>query len=121
MNQKHLFLVILLIASVIVSGCGQSSEVRWYKRGGLQVVNGEAQYTFSLIQPENGEPTFEELTQLALDRDPSFFTGVRLNEITLLRDVPGGEDFRAYLLGKGYNNMGINLVAFEVIGSIPTR
>ena len=123
MNQKHIFLTILLIASVIVSGCGQSSEVRWYKIDGVEWVNERAQIKLSLPQPEKGDPTNEELTLLALDRDPSFFTGVNLNEITYLRDIPGGEDFRASLfgLGQGYKNFGINLVAFEVIGSIPTR
>jgi hypothetical protein len=123
MNQKHIFLIILLIASVIVSGCGQSSEVRWYKIDGVELVNERIQFKFSLPQPEKGDPTNEELTQLALDWDSSFFAGVNINEFTYLRDIPGGEDFRAYLfgLGQGYENFAINLVAFEVIGSIPTR
>ena len=121
MNRRCLVLAILLFASVIGTGCSSASEVRWYKRGGLQMVNGQAQYTFSLIQPEPGEPTYEELTQLALARDPNFFAGVQLKKITLLRDVPGGENFRAALLEKGYENLGINLVGFEVTGSIPIR
>ena len=121
MLKKYLFISVLLIISAMASGCSSSSQVRWYQRGGLQIKNGLPQYTFSLIQPQKGEPTYEQLTQLALSRDPAFFTGVQLNKITLLKDIPGGEDFRAYLFTQGYTNLGTNLVAFEVIGSLPIR
>jgi hypothetical protein len=96
-------------------------DVLWYKIDGLEWVNDKPQYKFSLIQPEKGDPTIEELTQLALNINPAFFTGSPINEMIYLRDFTGGEDFRISLVGKGFDNLVINLAAFKVVASSRTQ
>jgi DNA-directed RNA polymerase subunit RPC12/RpoP len=79
-----------------------SGEVRWYKIDGLKTINNEILPTYSIVQPEKGDPTNEELTKLAIDWDPSFFTGSQTNKRVSLGVLPGskGYDFRIYLVGK---------------------
>ena len=122
--KKFLSVILILAFAVTMSLVGISCKtttggnfkVRWYEANGeLEVVNGKAQLKISLIQPKEGEPTSEELKQLAIDFDPSFFTESPLNEMIYLSDFPGGEDFRMSLLGKGYDDLVLDLIAFEVI------
>jgi hypothetical protein len=95
-------------------------EVRWYKIDGLDVVNDEVKFTYGLIQPDKGDPTNEELTQIALARNPSFFNQIRLNEFTSLLNFPGGMNFQSDVFGKGYEKLASSLAGFEVIpGSRP--
>jgi hypothetical protein len=120
MKQKLILLAIFLISSGILFGCEKSSKVEWYVIDGVEWANEKAQLKISPIQPEKGEPSSTELTQLALDRDPSFFTEVNLGEITYLTDIPAWEDFKGYLIGQGYTKLGAHLVAVKVTGSLPT-
>ena len=120
MKTKLFLFVIIIIMSIIMSGCGQTSKVEWYKMDGVEWVNDKAQLKISPFQPEKGEPSSTELTQLALDMDPSFFAEVTLNEITYLADLPGGEGFKGYLYRQGYKNLSALLTAVKVTGSLPT-
>lgn len=100
-----------------------AGEVRWYKIDGVEVINNEILSKYSLIQPEEGDPTHEELTQLAIDWDPSFFTGSPINERINLGVLPGskGYEFRIYLARKLYEKVDMGfysrLAAYEVIPS----
>lgn len=121
--KKFLSVILILAFAVTMSLVGISCKtttggnfkVRWYIVDGVDVINGITQYTYRQTQPEKGEPTSEELKQLAIDFDPSFFTESPLNEMIYLSDFPGGEDFRMSLLGKGYDDLVLDLIAFEVI------
>lgn len=93
----------------------QDFKVNWYQRSGLEIVDNKPQYTFSLIQPETGEPGFDELKTLALTKNPAFFSQSPVSELVYLRNFPEGEEFREYLFKEGYKNLGINLMAYEVI------
>ena len=100
-----------------------AGDVRWYKIDGVEVINNEVLFKHSLVQPEKGDPTNEELTQLAIDWDPSFFTGDPINERINLDVLPGskGADFRIYLVGKLNEKVDMSfyssLAAYEVIPS----
>ena len=125
--KKFLSVILILAFAVTMSLVGISCKtttggnfkVRWYVKDGVKVVEVEnekhLQWTFRSTQPENGEPTSEELKQLAIDFDPYFFTESPLNEMVYLINFPGGEDFRMSLMGKGYDHMVNLLTGFEVI------
>ena len=121
--KKFLSVILILAFAVTMSLVGISCKtttggnfkVRWYVKDGVEAVNNEIRYTYRSPQSEKGEPTSEELKQLAIDFDPSFFTQSPLNEMIYLFDFPGGEDFRMSLLGKGYDDLVLDLIAFEVI------
>ncbi len=100
-----------------------AGEVRWYKMDGVEAINNEILPTYSLVQSEEGDPTNEELTQLAKDWDPSFFSGSPTNKRISLGVLPGskGYDFRIYLARKLSGKVDMSfysrLAAYEVIPS----
>jgi hypothetical protein len=84
-----LFFVLLNIPSHYWSS--GTPQIKWYKIDGFEYVNEKLQYTFS--EPGQGEPTSDKLTELAIKLNPSFFTGIPVNEMIRLLDtkyVPKG-------------------------------
>ncbi len=64
--------------------------------------------------------TSEELTELALAFDPSFFSGVTPGERLTLGTSVGSSSFTSYLYANGYTEVAKNLVAFEIKGTAPS-
>jgi hypothetical protein len=106
-----IFVGCLLIAAVISnfpSGYWSQgeAEIQWYKIDGLEVVNGGLQFKY--VQPGVGEPSSEELTQFAIQLDPSFFTGCPVNVMISLTDYinyPKGIQLATYLYTNGYQDL----------------
>lgn len=55
--------------------------------------NEQVKIQMSPIIGENGDPTSDDLTQLALAADPSFFAAAQVGVMTDFRDYPGGPAF----------------------------
>jgi hypothetical protein len=110
--------VVLLALGIIAVSCG-SSDVRWYVTDGLEVVDGKVQFRLAEVTEAHSGVSAEKLTQLALDFDPSFFTGVASGERITLGSPVSGERFTLYLYTNGYEELAKTLVAFEVRGELP--
>lgn len=111
--------VAALALSVVAAGCG-SSEVKWYVMDGLEIVEGEVQFQLSEVTETSLGITSEELTELALAFDPSFFSGVTPGERITLGTSVGSSSFTSYLYANGYTEVAKNLVAFEIKGTAPS-
>ncbi len=109
----------VLALSVVVAGCG-SSEVKWYVTDGLEIVEGEVQFRLSEVTEASYGITSEELTELALAFDPSFFSGVTSDERITLGTSVGSSSFTSYLYANGYTEVAKSLVAFEIKGTAPS-
>ena len=125
MSQKSIktFGTFLLFASFLLIVLGVSHfpsdfwekenfKVRWYRREGLQNVNGQMQFSTGAYKPSDGEPTYDELKQLLSDMN--FFSKFNVNQ-RIFTNVPEIENLRAELYTRGYRDLGMNLIAIEVV------
>jgi hypothetical protein len=108
--------LVLIGAAVLVAGCG--SNVTWYRVDGMQTVEGKTTLSFKPFSEGQQGPTMDELTQLALKVNPSFFAEAPVGEMVMLKDWPGGEAFLSEAMKSFGSSVGL-LVAFEVSGSLP--
>jgi hypothetical protein len=115
------FLLFVLVISNLPSGYWSKgvAEIRWYKVGGLEIAQGNLVPKY--IQLGKDEPTSEELTKLAINLDPSFFTGCPVNVMISLTDYinfPKGAQLWNYLYKNGYENIA-SLLSFKAIPTLP--
>lgn len=118
-----LLILIILVAILFTGiGCnkttGANPKVVWYKINGLEWNEEKetVQFVIDPIEPEIDKLSSDELTQIVIDKwGPDFFSSAPLKEMIYLKDFPNGEDIRTYLYTTGYENLGKNLRAFEVI------
>ena len=91
-----------------------TAQIKWYMIDGVELVDEKIQFTYS----EPGQATSEELTELALQQDPSFFTGLPVNQMVSLTDTtnfPKGIQFANYL----FINDKADLVSVLQLKAIP--
>jgi len=115
------FLLFVLVISNFPSGYWSQgiAEIRWYKLDGLEIKYGNLVPKY--IQLGEGEPTSEELTQLAIKLDPAFFTGCPVNVMINVNDYtnfPKGIQFVNYLYLNGDENIA-PLLSFKLIPNPP--